>query len=150
MKLNLISVSGSRMDMFHSNQSLHTRGGTAGTAITDQVIPELDEMQATVISMRKPESRPHMQDIFAIAVPTTPSPTIEGSKPIFIMGASAPHSPRGMSVESGASYDERSTLRPSDLQDAMESGLTEPSDMETLLLQPADASIKVVKPKESG
>lgn len=128
--------------MFHSNQSLHTRGGTVSaataTAIADQVIPELDEMQATVISMRKPESRPHMQDIFAIAVPSTPSPTL-GTKPIFIMGSSVPHSPRGMSVESNGSDDERSTLRATDLQDAMESGTS--SDMQTLLLKPTSKSI---------
>ncbi|XP_059486400.1 bestrophin-4-like [Neocloeon triangulifer] len=142
--------SGSRVDMFHSNQSLHTRGGTAGTtAITDQVIPELDEMQATVISMRKPESRPHMQDIFAIAVPTTPSPTHETSKPIFIMGSSATHSPqstlREVSIESG-SDDEKTHLRPRDLMEVSESA---PSDIHTMLLEPTSSNIKIVKSNDS-
>jgi len=139
-------VTGSRTDMFPSNQSLaQARGGQTSTAIADQVIPELDEMQATVISMRKPESRPHMQDIFAIAVPSTPSPTL-GTKPIFIMGSSVPHSPRGMSVDSNGSDDDRSTLRPTDLQDAMESGAS--SDMHTLLLQPTAKLIP--KPPNGG
>jgi hypothetical protein len=133
--------------MFPSNQSLaQARGGQTSTAIADQVIPELDEMQATVISMRKPESRPHMQDIFAIAVPSTPSPTL-GTKPIFIMGSSVPHSPRGMSVDSNGSDDDRSTLRPTDLQDAMESGTS--SDMHALLLQPT-ASKLIPKPPNGG
>jgi hypothetical protein len=76
--------------VFQSNQSLYTRGNVAGSAIAEQVIPELDELQATVISMRKPEPRPHIQDIFAVAVPTTPSPTVEGPPPDLRFKKSAP------------------------------------------------------------
>ncbi|CAB3366780.1 Hypothetical predicted protein [Cloeon dipterum] len=142
------SVSGSRVDMFHSNQSLHTRGTAGTTAIAEQVIPELDEMQATVISMRKPESRPHMQDIFAIAVPTTPSPTHESSKPIFIMGSvSTAHSTqstlRGVSIDSGSDDEKTHLTRPKDLQNMAESGA---SDMNSLLIEPTSSSgAKIVR-----
>ncbi|KAF4524694.1 hypothetical protein B566_EDAN014295 [Ephemera danica] len=139
---------GSRTDMFHSNQSLHTRGGIPGSAIAEQTIPEVDE-QTTVISMRgKEPPRPHMQDIFAVAVPTTPSPTIEVSPPHFnpslpksspLSVPAGPPRPRRQpsSDSSGSDEDERTRLRPSDMQD---SGLSGATDTESLLLQPTNTT----------
>lgn len=138
--------------MFQSNQSLYTRGNVAGSAIAEQVIPELDELQATVISMRKPEPRPHIQDIFAVAVPTTPSPTVEGppprfktSAPLSVPAVGKPRPRRQASTDSSGSDDERSSLQPSTLQNvvAMEAGKS--SDTQSLLLNPTSAPVTLVR-----
>ena len=127
------------------------RGGMAGSAIAEQVIPELDE-QATVISMRKPEPRPHMQDIFAVAVPTTPSPTVElSSQPRFVKssplsvpvaGAGGLRPRRQASSESSGSEDERATLRSSPPD--VEAGTTA-SDTQSLLLNQPVSPPKLVR-----